>query len=99
MFALFHPLPPDPPRPPPDLPRPPLAVAPPPPRRDARQAVVWLHALLVGWEEFSAVELLGYLCLVLGTLTFNDLIACPRSLAACWPFGRLEKRSLYTTIG
>ena len=61
--------------------------------------MVWLHALLVGWEEFSAVELLGYLCLVLGTLTFNDLIACPRSLAACWPFGRLEKRSLYTTIG
>ena len=38
-------------------------------------------------------------CQRLLTLTFNDLIACPRSLAACWPFGRLEKRSLYTTIG
>jgi len=68
-----------------------------------RQAVVWIHALLVGWEEFSLMELCGYAILVLGTLSYNDIIALPEvpcpSLATRWPFKRLQKRSQYSTIG
>ena len=68
-----------------------------------RQAVVWVHALLVGWEEFSLVELCGYAILVLGTLSYNDIIALPEvpcpSIATWWPFKRLQKRSQYSSIG
>tara|TARA_B110001452_G_scaffold53714_1_gene41149 strand:+ start:305 stop:1516 length:1212 start_codon:yes stop_codon:yes gene_type:complete len=63
-----------------------------------RQAVVWVHALAAGWEEFLFAELLGYLLLVLGTLSFNEIIVLP--VPRCpWPFRRLQKRTQYSTIG
>ena len=61
---------------------------------------MWIHALLVGWEEFSMVELVGYVCLLMGTLSFNDIISLPfPKLTSCWPCNRLLRRSQYSTIG
>ena len=63
-----------------------------------RQAFVWVHALAAGWEEFLLVELLGYVLLVVGTLSFNEIISLP-TLRCAWPCRRLRKRTQYSTIG
>mgnify|MGYP005669578861 FL=1 len=49
------------------------------------------------------MELCGYAILVLGTLSYNDIIALPEvpcpSIATRWPFKRLQERSQYSSIG
>jgi hypothetical protein len=40
-----------------------------------RTAVVWLLSLLMGWERFIGMELLGYLILVCGTTLYNELLS------------------------
>ena len=42
-----------------------------------RQVLVWAHALLVGWERFNPLELLGYTLLLLGTLTYTGILSSP----------------------
>ncbi|KAI5968057.1 uncharacterized protein KGF55_000041 [Candida pseudojiufengensis] len=39
-----------------------------------RTLLVWLIALIIGWESFKFLQLIGFIILVFGTLCFNDVI-------------------------
>lgn len=39
-----------------------------------RMVFVWLVSILIGWERFSWVQLIGFLILVYGTLVYNEII-------------------------
>lgn len=45
-----------------------------------RSVGIWAFSLAVGWETFSALQLLGFALLVLGTFLFNDIIRYPNTL-------------------
>ena len=40
-----------------------------------RTAIVWVISLLLGWEHFIGMELLGYLILICGTTLYNELLS------------------------
>lgn len=39
-----------------------------------RTLLVWLFAMIMGWEKFHFLQLIGFSVLVLGTLTFNKVL-------------------------
>ncbi|KAI5953149.1 hypothetical protein KGF54_002520 [Candida jiufengensis] len=39
-----------------------------------RTLLVWIVALMIGWEKFKLLQLIGFIILVFGTLCFNDVI-------------------------
>ncbi|ODV91169.1 hypothetical protein CANCADRAFT_25969 [Tortispora caseinolytica NRRL Y-17796] len=39
-----------------------------------RTVVIWVVSLLLGWESFKLLQLIGFILLVYGTLLFNDLV-------------------------
>lgn len=42
-----------------------------------RTVVIWAFSLLVHWETFCYVQVIGFAVVLLGTLIFNDLIKVP----------------------
>lgn len=42
-----------------------------------RTVVIWAFSLLVNWESFCYVQVIGFAVVLLGTLIFNDLIKVP----------------------
>ncbi|PLW40531.1 hypothetical protein PCASD_08849 [Puccinia coronata f. sp. avenae] len=44
-----------------------------------RAVGIWAVSLALGWEHFSALQLLGFLVLVLGTFLFNDILHYPHA--------------------
>jgi len=45
-----------------------------------RSVGIWAFSLAVGWEAFSALQLLGFALLVFGTFLFNDILRYPVAL-------------------
>jgi drug/metabolite transporter (DMT)-like permease len=43
----------------------------------ARIVLVWVFSLLVSWEDFLWVELLGFVLLIVGTLLYNEILVLP----------------------
>ena len=43
----------------------------------ARIVVVWVFSLIVGWESFLWVELVGFIIVIFGTLVYNEIIILP----------------------
>jgi len=54
-----------------------------------RTLFVWVFFLLIGQESFLIGEFLGFVCLVMGTLTYNEIIEIPLK-----PFMENTKRAL-----
>lgn len=40
---------------------------------------IWFVSLLIGWETFEALQLLGFALLVYGTLIFNQIVHCDKA--------------------
>ena len=56
-----------------------------------KAVLVWIFSILVEWEEFSWLQLVGFILLLLGTLMYNEILRIP------W-FGfreAIEKRRIY----
>ena len=47
----------------------------------ARNVLVWLISILLGWEVFLWPQLIGFVLLAFGTLLYNEIIILP-----CWGF-------------
>ncbi|CAG8549939.1 11511_t:CDS:2 [Funneliformis mosseae] len=43
----------------------------------SRIVLVWTVSLFLGWESFSWLQVIGFIILVLGTFTFNNVISPP----------------------
>ncbi|CAG8492233.1 9520_t:CDS:2 [Paraglomus brasilianum] len=54
----------------------------------SRIVFVWMVSLLLGWEIFSWLQVLGFVILVTGTFIFNNVIDPP----SCLSEGRAEER-------
>jgi len=39
-----------------------------------RVFLVWLYSLLIGWETFKSLQLVGFILLLLGTFIFNEIL-------------------------
>lgn len=42
-----------------------------------RTIFIWMTSLLLGWEKFKWLQVLGFVVLLYGTLMFNDVVAPP----------------------
>ena len=42
-----------------------------------RTLIIWVVSMLLGWESFLALELVGFFMLVGGTLVYNEIIILP----------------------
>lgn len=42
-----------------------------------RVFLVWLFSLIIGWEKFQWLQLIGFIVLLIGTATFNELFRLP----------------------
>eukprot|EP00127_Corallochytrium_limacisporum_P003252 Clim_evm101s147 gene=Clim_evmTU101s147 len=42
-----------------------------------RTLIIWLVALMLGWESFNWLQLLGFAIMVYGTFTYNEILALP----------------------
>lgn len=42
-----------------------------------RTFVIWGCSLLLGWEEFHALQLVGFFVLLLGTAVYNEIVLLP----------------------
>lgn len=45
-----------------------------------RSFVVWIVSIMVGWEEFLVLQMLGFFVLVLGTFLYNKVFYLPHDL-------------------
>jgi len=43
----------------------------------SRTLLIWMVSLGLGWEDFLAWELLGFVFLVIGTLIYNEIVVVP----------------------
>jgi drug/metabolite transporter (DMT)-like permease len=43
----------------------------------ARIVLVWVFSIVIGWEEFQWLEIVGFVVLVFGTLVFNGILIIP----------------------
>ncbi|THC90860.1 hypothetical protein EYZ11_009673 [Aspergillus tanneri] len=57
-----------------------------------RTLFIWLVSLVLGWESFKWLQVLGFALLVYGTFLFNDIIRPP--LKACFPREVTEREML-----
>lgn len=42
-----------------------------------RTLTIWAYGMIVGWETFSALQIVGFIILLSGTFVYNDLIFAP----------------------
>jgi len=42
-----------------------------------RTLCIWVISLILGWEDFYAAELIGFVMLVGGTLVYNEILIIP----------------------
>jgi len=42
-----------------------------------RTLIIWIFSLIVGWQSFYWLQIIGFLILVVGTLTYNKIIKLP----------------------
>lgn len=42
-----------------------------------RTLCIWVISLILGWEDFYALELIGFVMLVGGTLVYNEIVIVP----------------------
>lgn len=42
-----------------------------------RTLFIWIGSLILGWESFIWLELIGFIFLVSGTLIFNEIVIVP----------------------
>lgn len=54
-----------------------------------RTLFIWLVSLVLGWESFKWLQVVGFALLVYGTFLFNDIVRPP--LRACIPRSRREQ--------
>ncbi|KAL2014765.1 hypothetical protein VTN00DRAFT_2290 [Thermoascus crustaceus] len=54
-----------------------------------RTLFIWLVSLVLGWESFKWLQVVGFALLVYGTFLFNDIVRPP--LRACIPRSRREE--------
>lgn len=56
-----------------------------------RTAIIWLFCVVVGWEEFHSLQVVGFAILITGTSVYNDILrSClPTPLPAVERRGRL----------
>jgi len=45
-----------------------------------RTLVIWIISIMIGWEDFLALELVGFFMLVGGTLVYNEIVILPCTL-------------------
>lgn len=57
----------------------------------SRSIGIWCFSLLVGWERFRGLQLVGFALLVLGSFTYNEIILFPKSLRRCMGEDRLDE--------
>lgn len=57
-----------------------------------RTLFIWLVSLVLGWESFKWLQVVGFALLVYGTFLFNDIVRPP--LRACLPRSRREREGL-----
>ena len=43
----------------------------------SRTVFIWAAELILGWEDFSSVQLCGFILLVLGTFIYNEVLVIP----------------------
>lgn len=43
----------------------------------SRTVVIWIISILVGWETFIWLQLIGFLVLISGTLLYNEIVVVP----------------------
>jgi len=51
-----------------------------------RTAIIWLFCVVVGWEEFHSLQVVGFAILITGTSVYNDI------LRSCLPAPRAVER-------
>jgi hypothetical protein len=39
--------------------------------------IIWAVSVAIGWEDFLALELVGFAMLVFGTLVYNEIVIVP----------------------
>lgn len=54
-----------------------------------RTCVIWGVSLLIGWEDFQYLQLIGFVILVYGTTVYNDIFKIP-----FFPYPELEDDEL-----
>ncbi|KAL2223023.1 hypothetical protein M432DRAFT_538467 [Thermoascus aurantiacus ATCC 26904] len=57
-----------------------------------RTLFIWLVSLVLGWESFKWLQVVGFALLVYGTFLFNDIVRPP--LRACLPRSQREREEL-----
>ena len=45
-----------------------------------RTLIIWIVSMLIGWEKFIALELVGFAMLVGGTIVYNEIYILPISI-------------------
>ena len=54
-----------------------------------RTILVWIVAMIIGWEKFYILQLVGFLIVILGTLIYNEILVLP-----CCGFNLYTKKAL-----
>jgi drug/metabolite transporter (DMT)-like permease len=49
-----------------------------------RTMVIWIVALMLKWQKFHYLQLIGFTFLVLGMTFYNGLIKTPKFIVKCW---------------
>eukprot|EP00055_Hartaetosiga_balthica_P009926 m.40880 g.40880 ORF g.40880 m.40880 type:complete len:379 (+) comp6957_c2_seq1:53-1189(+) len=53
-----------------------------------RTLTIWAYGMIVGWESFSVLQIIGFIILLSGTMVYNNLIFAP--LLRKWGFLKAE---------
>merc|ERR1712083_1067488 len=65
-----------------------------------RTLVIWMVSIGVGWQNFFALQLLGFCILIVGMMLYNDIVILPigrRVIATCSqqePYGVMEEEEV-----
>lgn len=56
-----------------------------------RTLFIWLISLALGWQEFHALQILGFFVLIFGLFVYNDLIPSHSDLRQSWSIRRTPR--------
>ena len=60
----------------------------------SRTLIIWLVSMILGWEKFHILELVGFGMLVFGTIVYNEIWVVPCHLFSKNTKTNLEKNKL-----